>query len=103
MSKQPTTLGQLAELVGGRALGDSNLAIHGAAVLADVVAGEITLVDHVDRLKKLNGTPATAVVLAEKIESEFNAASDATSRKSAIIVADVHAAFGAIVCHFRPQ
>lgn len=103
MSKQPTILGQLAELVGGRVLGDPKLTIHGAAVLADVVAGEITLVDHVDRLKKLNGTPATAVVLAEKIEHEFNAASDATSRKSAIVVTDVHSAFGAIVCHFRPQ
>jgi UDP-3-O-[3-hydroxymyristoyl] glucosamine N-acyltransferase len=103
MSKQSTTLGQLAQLVGGQLIGDSKLMIHGAAVLADVVAGEITLADHIDRLKKLNGTPATAVVLAEQIENEFNAASDAATRKSAIVVADVHAAFGAIVCHFRPQ
>jgi len=103
MSKQPTTLGQLAELVGGRVLGDPNLTIHGAAILADVVAGEITLVDHADRLKKLSATLATAVVLAEKIENEFISASDATSRKAAIVVTDVHAAFGTIVCQYRPQ
>src|SRR5262249_46657553 len=103
MSKQPTTLGQLAELVGGRVLGDPKLTIRGAAVLADVVAGEVTLVDHVDRLKKLNATPASAVVLAEKIENEFCTASDGTSRKSAIVVTDVHAAFSTIVCHYRPQ
>src|SRR6185503_7034140 len=53
MSKQPTTLGQLAELVGGRIHGNSQLAIVGAAVLGEVVDGEITLVDHVDRLKTL--------------------------------------------------
>jgi UDP-3-O-[3-hydroxymyristoyl] glucosamine N-acyltransferase len=103
MSKTSTTLGQLAELVGGRVQGDPKLLVHGAAVLGEVVAGEITLVDHVDRLKKLDATPATAVVLAEKIASEFLAVVDDSTRKAAIIVADVHAAFGAIICHFHPQ
>ncbi len=103
MNKTPTTLGQLAELVGGRVLGNPNVTIHGASVLSDVVAGEITLVDHVDRLKKLNATQATAVVLAAKIESEFLATGDSAARKTAIVVADVHAAFGTIICHFRPQ
>jgi UDP-3-O-[3-hydroxymyristoyl] glucosamine N-acyltransferase len=72
-------------------------------VLGEVVAGEITLVDHLDRLKTLNATQATAVVLAEKIEGEFLATVDGPSRKAAIVVADVHAAFAAIICHFRPQ
>ena len=71
MSKTPTTLGQLADLVGGRVHGNSQLTIDGAAVLGEVVNGEITLVDHVDRLKTLNATQASAVVLAEKIEGEF--------------------------------
>jgi UDP-3-O-[3-hydroxymyristoyl] glucosamine N-acyltransferase len=102
MSKTPSTLGQLAELVGGRIHGNSQLAINGAAVLGEVVAGEITLVDHVDRLKKLNATQATAVVLAEKIEGEFLAVGDLAC-KGAIVVADVHTAFGAIICHFHPQ
>ena len=103
MNKTPTTLGQLAKLVGGRIHGNSQLALDGAAVLGEVVAGEITLVDHVDRFKKLNATQASAVVLAEKIEAEFLAANDGPAPKAAIVVADVHAAFGAIICHFRPQ
>src|SRR4051794_17602085 len=103
MNKTPTALGQLAELVGGRLQGDPRLTICGAAVLGEVVAGEITLVDHVDRLKKLTATQATAVVLAEKIEPEFFAIGNNSVCKAAIIVADVHAAFGKIICHFRPQ
>src|SRR5215510_9283034 len=73
MRNPSTTLGQLAELVGGQLQGDSNLPIHGTEVLAEVTAGQITLVDHVDRLKQLNDTPAAAVVVAEKILSEFTA------------------------------
>src|SRR3954453_22588167 len=103
MNKIPTTLGQLAKLVGGRVHGDSRLAIDGAAVLSEVIAGEITLVDHVDHFKKLNATRATAVVLAEKIEGEFLAANEGSAQKAAIVVVDVHVAFGAIICHFRPQ
>jgi UDP-3-O-[3-hydroxymyristoyl] glucosamine N-acyltransferase len=103
MNKPPATLGLLAELVGGRIHGNSQLAIDGAAVLAEVVPGQITLVDHVDRLRTLSATQATAAVVAEKIEGEFLATADGSSRKAAIIVADVHAAFGTIICHFRPQ
>src|SRR3954465_4471643 len=103
MSKSPITLAKLAELVGGRVYGDPQLPVRGAAVLGEVVAGQITLVDNVERLKKLGATTATAVVLAEKIEGEFLAVSDSSGCKAAIIVTDVHAAFGKIICHFRPQ
>src|SRR5215470_15657258 len=102
MKKTPISLGQLAELVGGRIYGDAKLLIHGAAVLGEVVAGEITLVDHVDRLKKLSSTQAAAVVLAEKVEGEFLSVGDRADSKSAIVVTDVHDAFGKIICHFRP-
>jgi UDP-3-O-[3-hydroxymyristoyl] glucosamine N-acyltransferase len=51
----------------------------------------------------LNATQATAVVLWEKIEGEFLAVGGDLACKAAIIVTDVHAAFGAIICHFRPQ
>ena len=48
----PTTLAQLAELVGGRLTPDNaaQLPIRGAATLEVVEAGEITLADHADRL-----------------------------------------------------
>ncbi len=103
MSKLSTTLGHLAELVGGRHHGDPQLAIHGAAVLGEVARGEITLVDHVDRIRQLNATPACAVLLAEKIAGDYIATNEDPARKAAIVVADVHTAFATIVCHFRPQ
>ena len=67
MHNRSTTLGQLADLVGGRIQGDPRLPIHGAAVLGEVEAGEITFVDHADRLRRLNSTQAGAVVLSEKV------------------------------------
>jgi UDP-3-O-[3-hydroxymyristoyl] glucosamine N-acyltransferase len=97
MSPPSTTLGQLATLVGGRVHGDPGLTIRGAAVLGEVAAGEITLVDHPDRLKPLRATQAAATVLGEKIDCSL------VGEKAAIIVADVHAAFAKIICHFRPQ
>ena len=103
MNKTPTTLAQLAELTGGRVHGDPKLAIRGAAVLNEVAAGEITFVDHADRLKKLYATSAAAVVLADKIEGDFLASSADPTCRGAIVVSDVHAAFAAIICHFRPQ
>jgi UDP-3-O-[3-hydroxymyristoyl] glucosamine N-acyltransferase len=103
MSNRSTTLGQLAELVGGRVHGDAGLSIRGAEVLAEVAANEITLVDHIDRFKQLHSTPAAAVVVSDKIAAEFTASGGGSVPKSAIIVADVHAAFAAIVSHFRPQ
>jgi UDP-3-O-[3-hydroxymyristoyl] glucosamine N-acyltransferase len=90
---QHSTLGQLARLVGGRVHGDPAIAIHGAATLSDVATGEITFIDHPDRVKRLASTKAAAVVLPESISCDWPAA---------IIVADVHTTFAAIVCHFRP-
>lgn len=89
----PTTLGQLARLVGGALWGDSSLALTGAATLGLAREGEITLADHPDRDRELAASPAAAVIATPDVEC---------SGKPAIIVKDVHAAFAAIVCHFRP-
>jgi len=94
MNEKVTTLGQLAALVGGRVHGDPTTVIRGATVLSDVAAGEITFVDHADRLKQLATTQAAAVVLHEKIECTWPAA---------IIVGDVHSAFAKIIEYFRPS
>jgi UDP-3-O-[3-hydroxymyristoyl] glucosamine N-acyltransferase len=102
MTNRTTTLGQLAELVGGRIHGEPQLPIHGAEILAEVAANEITLVDHVDRLKHLNAAPAAAVVVGDRIADEASAFRDGSIGKAAIVVADVHAAFAKIVAHFRP-
>ena len=96
MTDRSTTLRDLAELVGGRIEGDVSTDICGAAILRDVKAGEITLVDHADRLKRLQASVAAAVVLSEKVAAIGNLP------VAAIVVDDVHAAFAKIVCHFRP-
>jgi UDP-3-O-[3-hydroxymyristoyl] glucosamine N-acyltransferase len=89
----PISLGQLANLVGGQLHGDAATMICGAATLSEVAAGEITLIDHPDRVKQLASTQAAAVVYADSVACEWPAA---------IMVADVHTAFAKIVCHFRP-
>ena len=80
MNKQVTTLGQLAELVSGHVQGDANLIIRGAAVLGEAADGEITLVDHSDRIKQLNATPAAAVLITEKIATDFLGIADDSLR-----------------------
>jgi UDP-3-O-[3-hydroxymyristoyl] glucosamine N-acyltransferase len=103
MSNRSTTLGQLAELVGGRIIGNPALPIESAAVLSEVAAGEITFIDHADRCKQLLTTEAAAAVVPEKFDVQaFNGASG-SGGKAVIVVTDVHAAFAAIVSHFRPS
>jgi UDP-3-O-[3-hydroxymyristoyl] glucosamine N-acyltransferase len=103
MSNRTTNLGQLAEMVGGRAQGNPQLAICGADTLAEVAAGEITLVDRQEKLKRLRATSAAAVVTNEQLAAELLAAGDVAGHCAAIVVTDVHAAFAKIVTHFRPQ
>ena len=93
MMQQPTTLGQLATLVAGQVRGDATTVIRGAAPLGEVKAGEITLLDQPELMKQLSATQAAAVVVTEKIHCDWPAA---------IVVADAHAAFAKIICHFRP-
>lgn len=103
MSDRATTLSELAKLVDGRIVGDGTLVVRGAATLANVVAGEITLVDKVEKIKRLASTQASAVVIAEGIELGASGPdTEQAVHPSAIVVGDVHAAFAKIVSHFRP-
>ncbi len=86
------TLEELAQLVGGVCRGDPQLTVTGAAPLTTAVAGQITLVDAPERVRRLADHPAAAVVVP----------TDLTTEKPAIAVADVHAAFARIVRRFRP-
>ena len=93
MSGQSVPLSELAEMVGGTVRGDSSAEINNAWPLGDACAGSITLVDQVERLSKLEGTDASAVLLPEGApETEL----------PSITVSDVHAAFIQIVMRFRP-
>jgi UDP-3-O-[3-hydroxymyristoyl] glucosamine N-acyltransferase len=94
MGSPVITLGEIAALVNGKLTGSPVLPISGAATLAEVSTGQITLVDHQHRLKELSDTPAAAVVLAEGL---------AHVSIPSITVSNVHEAFSRIVSHFRPQ
>ena len=88
-----TTLGQLAELIGGRLTGDANLQISGAATLDTAGPNEISFVDHDRLLKQVSDSLAAAVVLKEGVE---------TVERAAIYVEDPRAAFTQVVTYFRP-
>jgi UDP-3-O-[3-hydroxymyristoyl] glucosamine N-acyltransferase len=100
MTDRPTTLGELAALVGGEVVGDAATPIHSAAVLGDVAAGQITLVDQPERFKQLAATEAAAVVVAPGAWSTKQGALPAHC--SLLLADNVHAAFAAIISHFRP-
>lgn len=89
------TLAQLAELVSGEVLGDSAIAITGAASLVDATSGDITLVDTSSKTHLLAASCARAVV----VPASFDASA---LMMPAIRVSDIHKAFSAIVRFFRP-
>jgi UDP-3-O-[3-hydroxymyristoyl] glucosamine N-acyltransferase len=89
----PTTLGELARLVGGDLRGDARIELTGAATIDVARPGEITLADHPDRARGLVASLASAVIASPEVEC---------GGKPSIVVADVHAAFATAVRHFRP-
>lgn len=86
-------LQELADLVGGRLVGDGETPICEAATLACAEAGQITLVDRPEKLKHLFASAASAAVVPLDLSVDA---------LPVIQVADVHAAFAKIVARFRP-
>jgi UDP-3-O-[3-hydroxymyristoyl] glucosamine N-acyltransferase len=91
----PTTLAALAQLVGGTVVGDGSVEIAGAATLDDATQHDITLFDRLPKAKLLATLASRAVVLPRDFPLEGLS-------KPALLVDDAHAAFAAIVTHFRP-
>jgi UDP-3-O-[3-hydroxymyristoyl] glucosamine N-acyltransferase len=87
------TLAELVALVHGRLVGDGNLTITGASPLDDAAAGEITMVDRLERAHLLDTCKATAVIVPHSVTHD---------RLAVIQVDDVHQAFASIVSRFRP-
>ena len=87
------TLAELADLVGGRLIGDGSLPIEGTAPLGDAKPGEITLIDRAERAGCLAASRASAVVAPRAVMVD---------RLPTIQVDDVHQAFAMIVARFRP-
>ena len=89
----PTTLGELARLVGGDLRGDGRIPLTGAATTDVARSGEVTLADHPDRARALGACLASAVIASPNVDC---------GGKPSIVVADVHAAFATAVRHFHP-
>ena len=90
-----STLGALAQLVGGEVIGDATVEITGAATLSDASAGDITLVDKNEKADRLAVALARAAVVPRGFPLE-------ALTMPVIVAEDVHRAFTAIVAHFRP-
>jgi UDP-3-O-[3-hydroxymyristoyl] glucosamine N-acyltransferase len=90
-----TPLADLAALVNGTICGDAGVTVAGAATLADVRPGEITLVDRNERADQLKASSAVASVVPNNFPIEG-------ASMPLLRVDDVHAAFTSIVLHFRP-
>lgn len=93
-----TRLGELAQLVEGQLVGDSvnpiaETAIHDAATLRDVQAGEITLADN----PRMAGELASGQAAAAVVGADFP-----VGETPLIVVENVRSAFAKIVAHFRP-
>src|SRR5258708_4870375 len=88
-----TTLCSLAELVGGRLVGDGSVVISGAAILRDAQSGEITLADSARLAPQLAASHASAVIVNAQL---------APQGIPFIEVADARRAFAQIVTHLRP-
>jgi UDP-3-O-[3-hydroxymyristoyl] glucosamine N-acyltransferase len=88
------TLRDLATLVGGRLVGgDAGLPITAAATLETATPHDITLVDSPDKRHLLSKSAAAAAIVP---------ADSGPLDRPTIEVADVHAAFAAVIGHFRP-
>lgn len=88
------TLAELARLVGGEVRGDGDTPIENAAPPREAAAGAITLIDDAEKAELLAASRAAAAVAPREI---------AGAAVPLLIVPDVHAAFAAIVRHFRPE
>jgi UDP-3-O-[3-hydroxymyristoyl] glucosamine N-acyltransferase len=87
------TLAELAQSIGGTVVGDGTIAIDGASPPGTATAGQITLIDKPEHMKKLVGCAAAAAVVPV----------GASCPLPAIVVDDVHAAFTKIVILFHPE
>lgn len=89
-----TRLAELGELVQGAVVGDPGTEITGAAALSAVRPGQITFIDVAEKLARLTASSAAAAIVPRGVELD---------RPPMIQVDDVHAAFTAVLLHFKPR
>jgi UDP-3-O-[3-hydroxymyristoyl] glucosamine N-acyltransferase len=90
------TVGQLAELVHGRVVGDGNVAINSARPVAEAGPGDITFIENERFVKHLRSSPASAAIVGP----HFSRAHKEVETKLAVIeVDDPMVAFLAVRSH----
>ncbi len=81
-------LRELADLVGGRVIGDAEVEISGVAPIEEAQSGEITFIANPRYLSKLKETHASAVIVSKE---------GALSTKALLVVANPYLAFARIL------
>ena len=82
------TLGELAQHVNGRIVGDQSCEIDGVATLSGATSGKITFLTNSAYRKQLNATNASAVILRESDSQQC--------KVNALVVDDPHSAYAKI-------
>ena len=98
MDKRPTSLRQLADLVGGRVFGDPSLMITGIAPIREATAGQITFLSNPKYTGELTTTRASAVILGHRHE-----AATVPPALARIIVDDPYYGMCLVIRHFHDR
>jgi len=87
-------LRELAELVGGKVIGDGEVEIEGVASIDEAKAGEITFIASPKYLSKLNQTKASAIIVSPKVTQ---------AEKPLLCVTNPHLGFVKVVSLFSSR
>ena len=98
MEDRSTTVQRLAELIGGRVIGDPSLIISGIAPIGEAQAGQITFLSNPRYARELLATKASAVILGPRYEQGRVPATLAR-----LIVDDPYYGMCQVVRHFYEQ
>ncbi|HUJ78778.1 MAG TPA: UDP-3-O-(3-hydroxymyristoyl)glucosamine N-acyltransferase [Nitrospiria bacterium] len=98
MHTPPTLLGHLADLVGGRVVGDPSTVITGIAPLREASTGHIAFLSNPRYVTELAATRASAVILGPRYEK-----APAPSTLARVIVDDPYYGMCQVIRHFHER
>jgi UDP-3-O-[3-hydroxymyristoyl] glucosamine N-acyltransferase len=93
--KNPISLGEIAEIINGKVIGDSNAVVVGLNELHIVRNGDISFVDHPKYYKKVLESAASYIIINKEVE--------APEGKSLILHEKPMDAFNQLIAHSRPM
>ena len=93
--KKPLSLGEIAEIINGKVIGDSEAVVTGLNELHIVRNGDISFVDHPKYYKKVLESPASYIIINKEVEAPVG--------KSLILHDKPMDAFNKLIAHSRPM